>query len=297
MSIGGIGSSGSIGQNLAALLAALTGSSEASATGSAQAPANSFGACSAPPPPPPPPSDASLTGSTKASLSDEILGLLTQLQQQAGTQSGASSTSTGIAAISAASTTIGTASTSSDPLRQLFSAIDSDGDGAISQTELESYIEKQGGTAAEADALFSGLNQGNSGNLTETTLSNDLQQPGQAQQAGGGHHHHHLPPTADQVGSDLVGAIDNNGSGTVDQSEFENFVTGLGGTTAEADADFTALDPSGTGAVDASQFASAVTNLQTASAAAGSSPSPILTLLDAFKQTASTAGSAVSVTA
>ena len=284
MSIGGIGAAGGLSQGLAALLAQLTGTQAAG--GATQAPTDDFSGCSAAPPPPAGSANNTLTGSTKASLSDEILGLLSRLQQQAGT-SGASSP--------AASTSIATAGAASDPLKQLMSAMDSDGDGTISQTEMEAYIQKQGGTAAQGDALFAGLNPGGTGNLTQTQLAGDLQQ---ARPAGGAHHHHHhhkAQPSADQVGGDLVAAMDSNGSGSVDQSEFESFVTGLGGTTAQADSDFAALDPQNTGAVGASQFSSAVTALQTASLSG--SASPILTLLDAFKQTAAAPGGSVSITA
>jgi Ca2+-binding EF-hand superfamily protein len=289
MSIGGIGSANGLSQSLAMLLSQLTGT-QASGSVTDDA-ADEFGGCAAAPAAPQAAgANNSLTGSTKASLSDQILALLTQLQQQAGT-SGANA-STAISTISA-STAIGT----SDPLQQLISAMDSDGDGTVSQSEMESYIEKQGGTAAQGDALFAGLNQGGTGNLTQSTLASDLQQ---AQSTGAmhghHHHHHHAAPSADQVGNDLVSAMDSDGSGAVDQSEFENFVTGLGGTTAQADSDFAALDPQDTGSVDAAQFSSAVTALQTASASGPQSP--ILTLLDAFKQTAnSSTGSTVSMTA
>jgi len=289
MSIGGIGSANGLSQSLAALLSQLTGT-QASGSVTDDA-ADEFGGCSgAAAAPQAGGANNSLTGSTKASLSDHILALLTQLQQQAGTS--ATSASTPISTMSA-STTIGT----SDPLQQLISAMDSDGDGTISQSEMESYIEKQGGTAAQGDALFAGLNQGGAGNLTQNTLASDLQQTQVAGAARGHHHHHHhAAPSADQVGNDLVSAMDSSGNGSVDQSEFENFVTGLGGTTAQADADFSALDPQNTGSVDAAQFSSAVTALQSSNASGGQSP--ILTLLDAFRQTASaSAGSAVSVTA
>ena len=89
--------------------------------------------------------------------------------------------------------------------------------------------------------------------------------------------------------------MDSDDSGSVSQSEFENFVTGLGGTTSQADADFSALDPNNTGSVTATSFADAVTALQSS---AGSGQSPVLNLLDAFRSNATTAaGSAVSVTA
>ena len=89
--------------------------------------------------------------------------------------------------------------------------------------------------------------------------------------------------------------MDSDDSGSVSQSEFETFVTGLGGTTSQADADFASLDPNNTGSVDATSFTNAVTALQNS---AGSGQSPVLNLLDAFRSNATTpAGSAVSITA
>jgi Ca2+-binding EF-hand superfamily protein len=288
MSIGSLGASA-----VSALLSQLT--STQATTSATSAPADEFGGCSHAPSAPSQGGSNALTGSTKASLSDEILALLTQLQQQAGSTPPGAGSSTTVSAISA-STTIGTSGSASDPLSQLFSAMDSDGDGTISQGEMETYIQSKGGTAAQADALFSGLNQSGSGNLTQAQLASDLQQAGGAGGVGGAHRHHrhHHAPSADQVGNDLVGAMDSDGSGSVDLAEFETFVTGLGGTTNQADSDFAALDPNGTGSVTASQFASALTALQSANPSGGS---PVLSLLDAFKSTLSATTSSVNVTA
>ena len=237
-----------------------------------------------------------LTGATKTSISNQILALLTQLQQLQGTQAtaGQNSGSTSAAATSTSIATLGTAAsstpttstgTSQDPLSQLFSAMDSNGDGTISQSEMESYIQSQGGTSAEADALYSGLNQGSTGNLTQTQLASDLQQ---AHATGSHHHHHHAEPSADQVGSDLVSAMDTNGNGSVNQSEFQQFVTAQGGTSAEASTDFAALDPTNTGSVNAAQFSTAIKAFESANNSAMDSgsngASPILTPLDGISQ-------------
>ena len=301
MSIGGIGS---LGHDVSALLARLGGTQGASgvdcdgdfdgSTGSV--PATTATAAASP--------GNGLTGSTKAAVSDQILALLTQLQQIASTQVGSAAVaSTLISATSAATTsaTIAPASTTADPLSKLFAAIDGNGDGAISQSELEAYIQKLGGTTAQADALFSGLNQGGTGDLTKAQLASDLQQA-QTQGIGGGHHHHHHHgvPSATELGNKLANAIDSNGDGSVSQSEFTSFVTGLGGTVAEATTDFAALDPNNTGSVNAAQFTTAIRAFEQAGNAASitaNPASPILTLLDAFTKNPPAAGSAASVTA
>jgi len=243
-------------------------------------------------------SDTMLTGSGKGNLSDQILGLLMMMQNDPSL----SQTTTGTNATATSSTSI-SATSLSDPLDNLISAIDTDGDGSISQSEMETYIEGKGGTQSQADALFSALDQNGSGNLTKAQLASDLQNiaPPAAQGAHGHHHHHHhgSAASADDVASKLVQAMDTNGDGTVDQSEFESFVTGLGGTTSEADADFTALDTSNSGSVTASQFSSAIkafeTDSQTQNVAGLSSTSPILALLDVFAKNTST-GATASIT-
>jgi len=211
----------------------------------------------------------SLTGSGKGDLSSQILGLLMMMQNDPSATASSGTTST-------------TSTTPQNPLAKLVSAIDTDGDGSISQGEMESYIESKGGTQVQADKLFSSLNQGNTGNLTQTQLASDLQSAGGPQAHHGHHHHHGVPPSADDVASKLVQAMDTSGDGTVDQSEFENFVTSLGGTTSRADADFAALDTSNSGSVTANQFGSAITAFESASSPQSmtGTTSPILTLLD-----------------
>ena len=301
MSIGGIGG---LSEDVSALLARLSGTQGASGVdndgdfdGSTGSPAASSTTASTSP-------GNALTGSTKAAVSDQILALLTQLQQIASTQAGsaaAASTLISTASAAASSTTIAPASTTADPLSKLFAAIDGNGDSAISQSELEAYVQKLGGTTAQADALFSGLNQGGTGDLTKAQLASDLQQA-QTQGIRGGHHHHHHQgmPSATEVGNKLASAIDSNGDGSVSQSEFTSFVTGLGGTASEATTDFAALDPNNTGSVNAAQFTTAIRAFEqagNATSVTANPASPILTLLDAFTKNPTAAGSAASVTA
>ena len=143
---------------------------------------------------------------------------------------------------------------------------------------MESYIEGKGGTQAEADALFNALNQNGSGNLTQAQLQSDLQNAA-PMHAHHGHHHHGGGHSADQVGAQLVQAMDSDGDGSVSQSEFENFVTGLGGTVSEADTDFAALNTQNSSGITATQFSSAITAFET-SGQNGTAANPVLTLLD-----------------
>jgi len=284
MSINAIGSPS---QLLAAMLSKLvsttstTSSSSTSDTASGASPAATASS-----------SDTALTGSGKGDLSSDILGLLMMMQNDpSASAAGASAAGASAAGTSAAGTpTTSTSSIGSNPLSSLVSAIDTNGDGTISQSELESYITAKGGTQDEADALYANLNQNGSGNLTQTQLASDLQNAGSGAGPGAahhGHHHHHQTPSADTVGSQLVQAMDTNGDSSVDQSEFESFVTALGGTTSQADSDFSALDTQGSGSLTANQFSSAITALEQNAQAANGGTSPVLTLLDDLAGTGS----------
>ena len=65
-----------------------------------------------------------------------------------------------------------------DQLAQsLFSQIDGNGDGAISQSELEQAVTKAGGSKSGADALFAKLDPNGTGSVTQQQFINALQPP------------------------------------------------------------------------------------------------------------------------
>jgi Ca2+-binding EF-hand superfamily protein len=269
MSIGAMGASGSgnLNQILASLLSRIDPSTTSS-TSTDDTDDTDFtpDAGSAP--------SNALTGSTSAQLSGDVLGVLMGLQQQSGTSAGSA--------------------TGSSPLDQLFNAMDSDGGGSVSQSEMETYLGQQGATTGQADAVFASLDQNGSGGISETQMGSALQQSTQVHRGGGGGHHHHhgVSGSSSSQGADaLLQAIDTDGNGSVSQDEFASFVTQNGGTTSEANQDFAALDTSGTGTLSSADFLSAIQNYQTSLSNGGS---PMLNLLDTLAQNA---GSTTSVTA
>lgn len=185
------------------------------------------------------------SSSAVSPLSGDVLQALIALQAQ---QDGGAS-----------ATTAGT--NSPDPVQQLFSAMDSDGDGEVSQSEMESYIEGVGGTQAQADALFTSLDQDTSSGVTESDMANALSQAQQSHQAWRGHHHHHgmdgQSDQADQVSNTLLQALDSNDDGSVSADEFTSFMTANGVSSTDAQNDFTALDTTGTGSLTSADFAKA----------------------------------------
>lgn len=190
----------------------------------------------------------------KPQLSEQTLLALVALQAQNG----------GSAASSGGSTA------SSDPVQKLFSAMDSDGNGTVSQSEMESYIEKQGGTQGQADSLFSAINQTNSATsgssgISESQMASAVSQAQQVQQAH--HHHHHKSgganEQADNTANALLQALDGNDDGSVSEDEFSSFITANGGTAADASSDFAALNTSGSNALTSADFAKAFNAYQT----------------------------------
>lgn len=174
---------------------------------------------------------------------------------------------------------------SSDPVQKLFSVMDTDGDGDVSQSEMESYIEKQGGMQGQADSLFSAINQTNSATsgssgVSESQMANAVSQAQQSQQARGSHHdHHHHKNTGtsdqtDNTASALLQALDGNDDGSASDN-------------------FAALNPSNSNALTSADFAKAYNAYQTQQNA----QSPGSMFVSLLNQLASASGGTTSINA
>jgi Ca2+-binding EF-hand superfamily protein len=181
--------------------------------------------------------------------------------------------------------------------------MDTDGDGEVSQSEIEAYIEKQGGTQGQADSLFNSLNQtnsasGTSSGISESQMASAVSQAQQVQQAHGGHHHHHhksggANDQADSTANSLLQALDSNDDGSVSEDEFSNFITANGGTAAQASSDFTALNTSSSNALTSADFAKAYNAYQTQQ----SSQSSGAMMVSLLNQLAGASGGGTSISA
>ena len=231
MSISGVGAAGSsyLSAILAKMLSQLDGPQSTTSTTSSM-PTTSVASTTAPPGLT---ASNALTGSAQQPLSDHILALLVQLQSQTSndvspTSSSPTSTPT--------STSVTTTSSSNDPIQQLFAAMDGNGDGIVNQSEMEKYIESQGGTQSQADKLYAALNQNGSNGISESQMASAVEN------GHHGHHHHHVfdasPSTAassstpsasgtNGIASNLFAAIDTNGDGSISQSELSSFLTSV----------------------------------------------------------------------
>ena len=145
--------------------------------------------------------------------------------------------------------------------KDLFSKIDSGGDGSINQAEMERAVTGAGGTQASADALFSALDSSGTGSVSQSQFLSGFQAlafspangaqliSAQAQSSAS------TDPAA-SFKQHLFAQLDGDGDGNLTQADVEKAVTAAGGTKESADALYAKLDPSGTGAVSAAQFAS-----------------------------------------
>ena len=204
--------------------------------------------------------------------------------------------------------------------QNLFSQIDSNGDGSISQSELEQAVTNAGGTKAAADAFYAKLDPNGTGSVSEQQFAQglaNLSQSGQTQAAPHAHHHHHgggggaaaasatdgssaddaltslfnadsggagNSPT--QIAQNIFSQIDSTGTGAITQSQLEQAVTAAGGSTTGADALYAQLDPNGTGSVTQQQFTDA---LQPPSASGTTAQDALLALVDPVNSSTPTA--------
>ena len=102
---------------------------------------------------------------------------------------------------STGSTTSGSTS-QSDALKDLFSQLDTDGDGQISKSEFENGLGAGGTNIAQADDVFGKLDKNGDGSVSLDEMSSALK--------GKGHHHHHQ--VADSDGSSGTGGTGESSS-------------------------------------------------------------------------------------
>jgi Ca2+-binding EF-hand superfamily protein len=152
-------------------------SSSAQSAGSTRDPANLFDPTAGSPASAG--SGASTAGSSRSQISPETMSALLAAQGQATT--GSSS-----------------ATSPSDALKDLFSQIDGNGDGKITQSEFEDALGAGRTNLAQADDVFSKLDKNGDGNVNLDEMSSALRGGGK------GHRHHHV------AGSD--GSSDSSGT-------------------------------------------------------------------------------------
>jgi Ca2+-binding EF-hand superfamily protein len=146
--------------------------------------------------------------------------------------------------------------------QNLFDKIDANGNGSVSQSELDQAVTSAGGTTAAANALFGDLDPSDTGSVSEPQFAQNLPLPAFGAEMGSQLIAAQAQNTAGSSGSGPASAFANqlfsqitNGGSTLTQSALEQAVTSAGGTTASADALYAQLDPNNTGSVTEQQFA------------------------------------------
>jgi hypothetical protein len=94
---------------------------------------------------------------------------------------------------SSSGSTASASASPSDPLKDLFSQIDANGDGQISKSEFENALGAGGTNLAQADDVFGKLDKDGSGSVSLGEMSQALK--------GKGGHHRHAGGTDDSAGS------------------------------------------------------------------------------------------------
>ena len=268
MSLSSVGAAGLGDQSqvLAQMLSRLDGSRAIKADTSAKKAVTATAANS---PAPGAPAKTALTGTDKSKLSDQILALLVRLQQQPPAGNATTALNNGSAA--------GSGSTTDKPAHALFSAMDGNRDGAVTQSEMETYIQRQGGTQSQADKLFTALSRKTSSAISEHQLASDIAQALKTQHHRRQHHQAvGAPPSSSgntsstDLASQIFGELDGNTDGTLSAAELT--AGGLLDPTrsfgpssvpiANPSNSPANLDTDRNGSVSASEFASFFSSLQ-----------------------------------
>ena len=139
-------------------------------------------------------------------------------------------------------------------LHDLFTAVDSDGDGSVSKADVEAVVTGKGGTAESADALYAKLDPKNTGSVSEEQFTARFKSSKNKKSLAAFNIVAKLVKPSEQLITDLFGKLDSGGDGSISKSELDAVILGAGGTQKQADALFTKLDPNHTGSVSASDL-------------------------------------------
>ena len=128
---------------------------------------------------------------------------------------------------------------------QMFSQLDTDGDGQISKSEFETALSGAGASTSTADALFAKLDTNGDGTVSQDELA----------KAAHGHHHHHM-----------LGADKSQASGSSGQSAIDSLLSGAGANGATAQ---TITNPDGSTTTTISYADGSKVDMTTLSASTG----------------------------
>jgi Ca2+-binding EF-hand superfamily protein len=203
-------------------------------------------------------SSNTLTGSSSASLSDQIVGLLV-MSQMSGSDTSSGATSGQSNSQSGQSGT--------DPISQAFSSLDADGDGNLSQSEMEKAITNAGGTTQQADAVYSALGGTSDTGISKTAFT-DAAKGGMPPPPMGGPGGQGGPKSASDITNDIFSSLQTNQDGAVSDNAFASALSSASGgssstdSTSSASKTASAIDSNGDGSISKSELTSYLESMQ-----------------------------------
>lgn len=144
---------------------------------------------------------------------------------------------------------------------KIIGAADTNGDGALSLSEIQSALAPQNaGGALSADALskaFASIDTDGDGQISASELSTALDAQKGAHGAHQHHHAHAAQANSSDVASQLIGAADADGDGALSVAEVERALGSSAGSDALSSA-LGKLDTNGDGALSATELTAAI---------------------------------------
>lgn len=184
-----------------------------------------------------------------------------------------------------ANSTASTSSSNPSSVSDLFSELDNDGDGKVTQAEFLASKPENVSTE-QATRLFSAMDTGGTGSITEEQLADMMKKAESDSGArggvkGAGGHHHHGGQAEAATGSgdsgasnapDIFSSLDTNGDGVISESELMAANQGKA-TTEQANELSNTIDTNGTGSFTQDDLSAAMQSQVPSAPPSASSPS------------------------
>jgi Ca2+-binding EF-hand superfamily protein len=120
----------------------------------------------------------------------------------------------------------------------LFNALDSDGSGGISQSELDTWAKDMSGVTGktiDTSKAISTYDADGDGVLNSTELKSYLDSTGIKPPAGDHHHDQHITGTGSTSSDTVISGYDTNGDGVLSGSELQKFLDDIGQSSSPDD--------------------------------------------------------------
>ncbi|WP_129778928.1 EF-hand domain-containing protein [Peristeroidobacter soli] len=155
--------------------------------------------------------------------------------------------------------------------QQLFSKVDTNGDKSIDATELTSFLDYVGektGSSIDSASALKALDSDGNGSISETELTDNasalfdqLKSQLMSSQMQPGHGGPPPPPPSGEDSSDMFSSIDTDGDGSISKTELETFLSSRAddsGKGPSADDILARDDTDGDGAISSAEFEDAM---------------------------------------